>query len=144
MMPWTESHVWFVYFTALLISLVIGIMTILYLRSRPILRIVGNLGTSVIWRRSFTTTIWMSALLGALTVSVRDCDGIYYDFVGQPGLTLRLGINEVLSAFRAIISIIWFWFAVLMALRLTSIWKLTSVHLFKLLAGAGLVLLTPL
>jgi len=116
---WTEPEIALVYFTGLTISLIAALILMRIFRSGkiPLKKISDHLPAP--WFRVLSTTLIITSLLGAMSVSFRDCHGNYDTLLGSPKETLVKGLGQVSSSFRYLHWILLGWlifFAVLFIL----------------------------
>jgi hypothetical protein len=109
MKPWTETQIGLIFFGGLLAALITGVLAILYLRpfNNQINRITG--GITKIWSHSFITTLMIAGLLGALSVSFRDCHGDYDYLLKSKKETVMKGLQQVSSSLDYLSWTIGFW-----------------------------------
>jgi hypothetical protein len=97
---WSEPHIALVYFTGLIISLIAAWVLIRIFRSAGIpLKKISNYSPAP-WFRTFSTTLIIASLLGAMSVSFRDCHGNYDTLLGSPKETLAKGLDQLSSSAR--------------------------------------------
>lgn len=67
----------------------------------------GN--TSIAWVRTFITSLVIASLLGALSVSFRDCNGNYDTLLNSKSETIMTGASQVSSSFQYLkwITLLW-------------------------------------
>ncbi|MCH8318402.1 MAG: hypothetical protein IIA88_07870 [Bacteroidetes bacterium] len=116
---WTEFHIGIVYFTGLLIALITSILTVLYLRpvGATIKKITGKL--DIIWNGSFKTTVMLVGLLGAMSVTFKDCNGKYDYLLESRYETAMKGLEQVSTSFDYLAIILGLWLVIFITLRLT-------------------------
>lgn len=118
MSTWTEFHISLVYFSGLLVALIMSILTVLYLRPvrATIKKIVGKL--DIIWNGSFKTTVILGGLLGAMSVTFRGCKGNYDDLLESRHQTAMKGIEQISTSFDWLTIILGLWLVIFIALGL--------------------------
>lgn len=119
MKNWTEIQIGIVYFTGLFIALLGGILCLWYLRpiKKPIKKITSKF--RLIWNRSFKTTVILAGLLGAMSVTFRDCEGNYDYLLESRTKTIMKGIEQVSVSCDYLAVILGVWFVILITLLLT-------------------------
>jgi|SRR3990172_7196001 len=119
MKNWTEFHIAIVYFAGLFTALVASILIVLYLRplKLTIKKIAEKFET--LWTGSFKTTIVLAGLLGAMSVTFRDCDGKYDYLLKSRKETITKGLEQVSTSFDYLTIILGLWFIVFLVLWLT-------------------------
>lgn len=116
---WSELHIGIIYYTGLVISLLAVICVITYLRQ--IKSVLKKITTGPgIWSSSFRVTVLLSGLLGAMSVSFRDCKGKYEYLLESKHETVMKGLEQVSVSFQWIAFILIFWFFLLIALWMIS------------------------
>jgi hypothetical protein len=120
MKTWTEFDIGIVYFAGLAISLITSILTVLYLRpfKATIKKITGKFET--IWNSSFKTTVVLGGLLGAMSVTFKNCHGNYDYLLESKKVTVMKGLKQVSTSFDWLIIVLGFWLVIFIILRLTS------------------------
>ena len=120
---WSEFHIGIIYLTGLLTAISISILILYYLRpvKMTIKKITGKFHT--IWNSTFKTTIILAGLLGAMSVSFKDCNGDYAYLLGSKYKTALKGIDQVSSSFLYLSIFLGLWLLVFLILRLLSIKK---------------------
>jgi hypothetical protein len=106
---WTEFDIGLVYFTGLIISLVASLILIGWIRPvkiRP-MSITGN--SSLISVRTFITSLVIVSLLGAMSVSFRDCHGNYDALLNSKTETIMKGASQLSAALQYLKWITLFW-----------------------------------
>ena len=100
MKAWTETGIGIVFFTGLFIAAITGILVIIFLRpvKKPAEKIAGNYGWA--WMRTFLTTVLIASLIGALSVSFRNCGGDYNYLLESRKETVMKGMEQVSSSFN--------------------------------------------
>ena len=139
MKAWTEFHIGLVYYSALLIAFIAGILSLLYLRPNKniLLKIVEK--TGVLWSRSFVLTLTMAGILGAMSVSFTDCNTNYHKYLGQPQATIQVGLGQVSAGCSLIAFITRVWFFIFVTLRLSSAWRIKAGLLIRILIAFGVI-----
>ena len=129
MRTWTEFHISVVYFSGLLIALVSGIVTIIYLRpiKETIHKITGKI--EVLWNRSFKTTVMLAGLFGAMSVSFRDCNGEYSYLLRSRKETISKGLEQVSTSFDYLSLILGLWLIIFLILIVTRKSKMPANNL---------------
>ena len=119
MKSWTEFHIAIVYYTGLLIALLTSILAVLYLQ--PIKLTIKKITEKfdALWNSSFKTTIILAGLLGAMSVTFRDCDGNYDYLLNSKHETIKKGLEQVSSSFDYLATILSVWLIIFLILRLT-------------------------
>jgi len=116
---WSELHIGIVYFTGLVISLLAVICVIIYLRqNKSVLKKITTVPG--IWNSSFRVTVLLSGLLGAMSVSFRDCKGKYEYLLESKQETVMKGIEQVSVSFQWIAFILILWFFIFIVLWMIS------------------------
>jgi len=116
---WTEFHISIVYFTGLAIALITSTLSVLYLRpiKTTIKKIIGKFDT--IWTGGFKTTVILGGLLGAMSVTFKDCNGNYDDLLESRHETAMKGLEQISTSFDWLTIILGIWLAIFIILRLT-------------------------
>lgn len=111
-----EYQIGVIYFSGLLIALIISILVLLYLRpiQKPIKKISEKF--EMLWSNSFKTTVILAGLLGALSVSFKDCKGNYDYLLESKTKTVMKGVEQVSSAFSYLTVFIIVWFVIFITL----------------------------
>lgn len=111
-----EYQIGVIYFSGLLIALIISILVLLYLRpiQKPIKKISEKF--EILWSKSFKTTVILAGLLGALSVSFKDCKGNYDYLLESKTKTVMKGVEQVSSAFGYLTVFIIVWFVIFITL----------------------------
>lgn len=119
MKNWTEFHIAIVYYSGLIISVIVGVLILWYLRPNKTLikKITERFGK--IWNGSFKTTVVMSGLLGAMSVTFKDCDGNYDYLLKSPYRTAMKGVEQVSTSFDYLAIVLGIWLIVFVILRIT-------------------------
>lgn len=119
MKNWTEFHIAIVYYSGLIISVIVGVLILWYLRPNKTLikKITERFGK--IWNGSFKTTVVMSGLLGAMSVTFKDCDGNYDYLLKSPYNTAMKGVEQVSTSFDYLAIVLGIWLIVFVILRIT-------------------------
>lgn len=119
MKNWTEFHIAIVYYSGLIISVIMGVLILWYLRPNKTLikKITERFGK--IWNGSFKTTVVMSGLLGAMSVTFKDCDGNYDYLLKSPYNTAMKGVEQVSTSFDYLAIVLGIWLIVFVILRIT-------------------------
>lgn len=118
MSDWSEFHISIIYFTGLLVALIMSILVVLYLRpiKKTIERIKGKIDT--IWHGSFKMTVILSGLLGAMSVTFKDCEGNYDYLLESRFETAMKGFDQVASCFSYLAIVLGIWFVIFISFRL--------------------------
>lgn len=119
MNTWSELHIGIVFFAGLAIAVVTGIFIIIYLRQAKTL-IKKATAFPAIWNSSFKITVMLNALLGAMSVSFRDCSGKYDYLLESEYETYMKGIDQISSSFQWIAIILILWLFIFIALWLNT------------------------
>ena len=116
MKPWTETEIGLVFFSGLLIALIAGAFVLFFLRpfKIPINKITASV--SKIWSRSFITTLLLAGLIGALSVSFRDCGGKYDYLLKSKKETVMKGLQQVSSSFEYLSWTMGFWLVIFLVM----------------------------
>jgi len=116
---WAEFQIGVIYFIGLLVALLASILSIWYLRPirKPIKKITEKFGT--LWNRSFKTTVILAGLLGAMSVTFKDCKGNYDYLLESRTKTVMKGLEQVSTSFDYLTIILGFWLVVFITLLLT-------------------------
>ncbi len=119
-MELTENHIAAVYYSGLILSLVSVIIILLYLRplKTVIKKITGR--DTPLWTRSFKSSLVLAGLVGAMSVSFRDCAGSYDYLLDSGFLTVMKGFEQLSAAFEHLAFILLLWLVVFLAIRLKS------------------------
>ena len=119
MKNWTEFHISIIYFAGLLVALITSILTFLFLRpSKPtITKITEKFDT--LWNHSFNTTLIFAGLLGAMSVTFKDCNGNYNYLLKSRYETIMKGLEQVSNSFDYLAIILGLWLVIFILLRLT-------------------------
>lgn len=129
----TESDIGLVYYSALTVSLIIGIAGTLSLKSaKAITRITG---AGIFWNYSFKSTGIIAGMLGAMSVSYRGCD---YPYSTSASFTLKLGSLQVSTACQTLAILLFAWLLIFLMLRLLIVWRRRVKAIHKVL-GVGMV-----
>ena len=124
MKNWSEFHISIVYYTGLLLSTFTGILVISYCKQDmkgAIVKITGKFHT--FWQQSFKTTIILTGLLGAISVSFRDCNGKYDYLLKSRHETVAKGLEQISASYLSLASIIGFWLFLFLIMHLSSLRK---------------------
>jgi hypothetical protein len=115
---WSELHIGIVYIAGLLIGLLAGIAIIIWIQPLKVVltKIAGKF--EIIWTRSFKTTLVLAVLLGAMSVSFRDCYGNYAGLLGSGKTTLMKGFEQVSSSLGYLAVILGLWLFIFILLYL--------------------------
>ena len=119
MNTWSELHIGIVFFAGLAIAVVTGIFIIIYLRQAKIL-IKKVTAFPAIWNSSLKITVMLSALLGAMSVSFRDCSGKYDYLLESEYETYSKGIEQISTSFQWIAFILMLWLFIFIILWMNS------------------------
>lgn len=132
---WTELHIGIVYFSGLFIALITSILTVLYLRpiTETIKKITGKL--DFIWSGSFKTTVVLSGLLGAMSVTFKDCNGNYDNLLESRHETAMKGLEQVSASFDWLTTILGLWLVIFIILRLTLNRKMKNARHITMYKG---------
>jgi hypothetical protein len=116
---WTDLHISIVYFTGLAVALILSVLTIMHLLpdKKIIKKITGKFDT--IWTRSFKTTVLLGGLLGAMSVSFKDCSGNYDNLLESRHETTMKGIEQVSTSLDWLTIVLGLWLLIFVILRLT-------------------------
>ncbi|WP_242084544.1 hypothetical protein [Aestuariivivens sediminis] len=119
MKNWTEFHIAIVYYSGLIISVIVDVLILWYLRPNKTLikKITERFGE--IWNDSFKTSVVMSGLLGAMTVTFKDCDGNYDYLLKSPYNTALKGVGQVSTSFDYLAIVLGIWLAVFVIFQIT-------------------------
>ena len=119
MKNWTEFHISIIYFAGLLVALITSILTFLYLRpiKTTITKITEKFDT--LWNHSFKTTLILAGLLGAMSVTFKDCNGNYNYLLKSRYETIMKGLEQVSNSFDYLAIILGLWLVIFILLRLT-------------------------
>jgi hypothetical protein len=125
MTNWTEFQIAIVYYSGLLLSIVTALSIIFYLNPlKPaLIRIVT--GFENFWGRGFKTSLILAGLLGAMSVSFKDCSGNYDYLINSPEKTLLKGSEQISSAFAYLAFLLGLWLIVFVLLRFAKMKKKT-------------------
>jgi hypothetical protein len=120
MKNWTDFHIGIVYFAGLFIALASGILIILYLR--PVKSIINKIEKRFdrLWTGNFKSTTILAGLLGAMSVSFRDCDGNYDYLLKSKEQTILKGLEQVSVSFEYLAFVLGLWLVIFMILRMTG------------------------
>lgn len=120
---WTEFHIGIVYFSGLATAFIVSILTVLYLR--PVRTIINKITGKLdkIWNGGFKLTVVLGGLLGAMSVSFKDCNGSYNDLLESPYETAMKGAEQVSATFDWLAIILGIWLVAFITLRLTKTMK---------------------
>jgi hypothetical protein len=120
MKGWTELQISIVYYAGLFLALLASASTLLYLR--PINFMIKKISekSDKWWTGSFKVTVVLAGLLGAMSVSFRDCTGDYDHLLDSPDITIKKGLQQVSTSFSFLISIFGMWFVIFLVLYLTK------------------------
>ena len=131
MKNWTEFHIGVVYYCGLLISLIIGIGGLMYLKPLSyIKKIVSKHGS--LWTNSFVTTIIMAGTLGAMSVSFRDCSCSYDNLLTSKSTTIYYGLSQISSGCMAYAILLGAWLIILITIKM--IYQRNISHLYKVIS----------
>jgi hypothetical protein len=123
MKNWTELQIGIVYYSGLLISILAGAMGVLYLD--PVKNILNKFALKFVglWSNGFKSSIILAGLLGAMSVSFKDCSGKYDYLLDSPQNTILKGCEQVSKAFEYVALVLGLWLIVFILLRFTMIKK---------------------
>jgi len=115
---WAEFQIGVIYFTGLLVALLASILSIWYIRPirKPIKKITGKFGS--LWNQSFKTTVILAGLLGAMSVTFKDCKGNYDFLLESKTKTVMKGLEQVSTSFDYLTIVLGFWLVVFITLLL--------------------------
>lgn len=115
---WSEHQIGLIYLTGLLISIVISVWVLVYLSPirKPIKKITKTF--DALWNHSFKTTVLLAGLLGALSVSFKDCKGNYDYLLESKTKTVMKGVEQVSTAFGYLTVFIAIWLVIFITLFL--------------------------
>jgi hypothetical protein len=116
---WSELHIGIVYYTGLIIAIITGLLIILYLKQAKVI-IKKITAIPRFWSGSFKITVILSALLGAMSVSFRDCSGKYDYLLESKHETYMKGIEQISTSFQWIAFILILWLFIFSVLWLIS------------------------
>jgi beta-lactamase regulating signal transducer with metallopeptidase domain len=116
---WTEFHIGIIYFAGLLVALITSVLIVLYLRPirTTLKKITGKFDT--LWNHSFKTTVMLVGLLGAMSVTFKDCNGNYDDLLESKQETVMKGLEQVSTSFDSLTIILGLWLVIFIIFRLT-------------------------
>ncbi len=120
MNSWTEYNIGIIYFAGLSVALIAGILVLLYLRPiRPtIKKLAGKF--EILWNHSFKTTLIIAGILGAMSVSFKDCSGKYEKLLESEYETVMKGFEQVSTSIEYLTLVLGLWLVIFIALQLTS------------------------
>jgi hypothetical protein len=123
MKEWTEFHIGMVYYSGLLISIISGIAVVLYLR--PVKSVLDKIVNKAVnlWKSSFKTSIILAGLLGAMSVSFKDCSGKYDYLINSPHNSITKGLEQISASCKYLALILGLWLIVFILLRMSTIKK---------------------
>ena len=76
----------------------------------------------------------MAGLLGALSVSLKDCYGSYEKYHNPQGITIDFGLKQVSTACLSFTVMFGVWFLILLTLRMMQIRKANVGSFFKIIS----------
>jgi hypothetical protein len=123
MKNWTEFHIGIVYYSGLLFSLITGFTIVLYLSpiKSVLIKLVKKFET--IWASGFKSTIILAGLLGAMSVSFKDCSGKYDNLLNSSQNTVLKGFEQVSTAFGYMSLLLGLWLVLFVLLRINMVKK---------------------
>ena len=133
MNSWAEVHIGLVYYGGLLLFLAIGILAFFYLKPGRYLKNRQE-KSAPFWSRNFIITTLIAGLLGAMSVSFKDCNGSYRFLIDHRAATLELGIDQISTACLSFTVMFGVWFLILMALKMTQVWRPNVGSFYKILS----------
>ena len=98
MRDWSETQIGFVYYSGILLSIIMAVVVLLILRPKLQTGLVALVGKeqALFWGRVFRLTLLAIALVGALSVTFHGCRIDQYDhLLNSPYMTFRRGITQV-------------------------------------------------
>src|SRR5690242_13405544 len=130
-MKWTEFQIGLVYFGGLAITACVGIAALIYLQ--PFRNLKKLLATSgIYWGINLTTTILIAGLLGAMSVSFKNCNSGYSYLLDNPSETIQLGLTQISRGCLSFTIMFCFWFLILITLKMTQVWRIKKWAFFQL------------
>lgn len=116
MKNWTDIHIGIVYYSAILIGLIMSLLSLYYLR--PIKFAIKKITAkySSIWNHSFKVTVILSGLIGAMSVSFTDCHGSYQHLSESSFKTVMKGLEQVSKSIEILTGIFILWFILFLVL----------------------------
>lgn len=109
MKSWAEPDIAIVYFADLFISLVAALILLRVLHPARI-PVKKNKGQSTpAWLRTFSLSLIFASLLGAMSVSFRDCHGNYDTLLNSKTETIMKGLDQVSSSVHYLYWVLLFW-----------------------------------
>ncbi len=128
----TEFEIGVIYYAGLAVSLLTGILGMVYLSPRHALaRVAGKAGS--LWNHLFKSTVLISGMLGAMSVSFVDCDTEYPKTLHH---AITLGAREVSSAYEYSITFLAAWLMAFLTMRLATLWRVQMRMAYKMLTIA--------
>ena len=130
MSTWAEFEISIVYYSGLFLTGLAAIGTLMYLRPGKLTlsRITGSMGA--MWRNHVVISLLMAALLGAMSVSFKNCDGDL-PIGDHPLVIVQFGLTQISRGLFSIFLISSVWFVILICLRMTTVRKLDRGLVFK-------------
>lgn len=119
MKDWSEFHIAIVYFAGLIIAITASISTVLYLQPFKIVIKKLTKKFDILWRSGFISTIIIAGLLGAMSVSFRNCNGEYDYLLKSENATISKGLEQVSSSFTYVALILGLWLIIFLILSFT-------------------------
>ena len=126
---WSELHISIVYYSGIFVALLTSVIILLVLSPIESVskKIFGRLST--VWNKSFKTTLILGGLLGAMSMSFRDCHGNYNDLLASKSATLHKGIEQVATAFDYLSVILAIWLIIFLVALVKNNKPSTQHHL---------------
>jgi hypothetical protein len=118
MNPWSEHQIGIIYFTGLMVTLASGILILVYLQ--PANKALSKISAKFhsLWNFSFKTTLLFAGLLGAFSVTFKDCSGRYDALLESRYKTAMKGFEMVSSSFDYFALALGFWLIIFIMLRI--------------------------
>jgi len=117
---WTEFHVAVVYYGGLIISLLLGVLSLLYLKPLYYIKKITE-KYSALWSGNFITTVLFAGMLGAMSVSFVSCDSGYETLLRSPSTTIFYGLQKISTASMAYAIMLLLWLIILLAMQMHKI-----------------------
>ena len=134
-MKWTEFQIGLVYFGGLTITVCLGIAALIFLQPfRSIKKLLATSGT--FWSINLTSTILIAGLLGAMSVSFRNCKSGYSNLLDNPDDTIQLGLSQISHGCLSFTIMFCIWFLILITLKMTQVWGMKNALFFKIFTVA--------